>query len=121
MIYGVLADLVTLLHFLWIVFVIFGILLVFKKSKFAWVHLGSLLFSLLLNILGWYCPLTYLEQYLRGQGGSAGYAGSFIAHYLEPVIYPRVSETAVRAGGIVFVVVNLAIYGNLVKKRYRSQ
>lgn len=117
MIYTILADVTMVVHFLWVVFVVFGILLAFMKSRLVWLHLGGISLALLLNLLGWYCPLTYLENYLYLKGGGSAYEGSFIVHYLSPLLYPELPEVTVRAGGIAFVCVNLLVYGVLLKKR----
>jgi len=119
MFYNVLTDLCILFHFLWILFLVFGVVFALKGSKIAWFHLGGLLFSLFINIVGLYCPLTYLEAYLRYTCGNEGmYSGSFIAHYLEPIIYPNLSEMTIRIGEILFVGANLVIYGVLAKKYF---
>ena len=110
-------DLTILLHFLWILFLIFGVVFALKGSKIAWFHLGGLLFSLFINMLGMYCPLTYLENYLRSTYGASGpYLGSFIAHYLERIIYLDLPERAIRIGEIIFVSLNLVVYGILAKR-----
>ena len=112
-------DLTILLHFFWILFLVFGVVFALKGSKIAWFHLGGLLFSLFINIVGLYCPLTYLETYLRYTCGNEGmYSGSFIAHYLEPIIYPNLSEMTIRIGEILFVCTNLVIYGVFAKKKF---
>ena len=81
------------------------------------MHLGGLFFSLVLNLMGWYCPLTHLETYLRTlYSGQPPYGGSFIFHYLEHIVYPEWPEKAIRIGGIVFVCVNLLGYGALAKR-----
>jgi len=119
MFYKTLADLCILFHFLWILFLVFGVVFALKGSKIAWFHLGGLLFSLFINIVGLYCPLTYLETYLRYTCGNEGmYKGSFIAHYLEPIIYPNLSEMTIRIGEILFVCTNLVVYGVLAKKYF---
>ncbi len=41
-----------------------------------------------IELSGYICPLTPLENRLRQLGGEAGYAGGFVEHYLLPVIYP---------------------------------
>lgn len=117
MIYKILADLTVLFHFFWVLFLLFGLIFAIRRSRIAWVHLGGLLFSLLLNLLGWYCPLTYAEYYLRNLYGDSGtYSGSFIVHYLELIIYPDLPERTIRIGEIVFVSVNLVVYGILAKR-----
>ncbi len=75
------------------------------------------MFSLFINMLGMYCPLTYLENYLRSTYGASGpYLGSFIAHYLERIIYLDLPERAIRIGEIIFVCLNLVVYGILAKR-----
>lgn len=120
-VYGLLASLVILIHFLWILFLVFGFVFALKESKIAWIHLGGLLFSLLLNMLGWYCPLTYFENYLQNlhQTGRT-YSGTFIIHYLEPIVYPNLSERTLRIGGIAFVTLNLVAYGMLAIRYIRK-
>jgi hypothetical protein len=122
MIHKVLVDLSVLFHFLWILFIVFGIIFALKRSRLAWFHLGGLLFSLFLNILGWYCPLTYLENYLRRSCEEGGtYSSSFIIHYLEPIIYPDLPEMLIRIGEILFVSLNLVVYGFIAKRYFRGR
>ena len=112
-------DLTILLHLLWILFLVFGVVFALKGSKIAWFHLGGLLFSLFINGVGLYCPLTYLETYLRYTCGNEGmYSGSYIAHYLELIIYPNLSEMTIRIGEVLFVCTNLVIYAVLAKKYF---
>ena len=122
MFHRVLAELCVILHFLWILFIVFGIIFALKGSKLAWVHLGGLLFSLLLNAFGWYCPLTYLENYLLMSCEKGGtYAGSFIIYYLAPIIYPDMPEMAIRIGGVLFVFMNLVVYTFILKRYLRGR
>ena len=117
--YRLLVDAIVLLHFLWILFLIFGVVFAVKRSKFAWLHLSGLLFSLVLNTYGLYCPLTYLENYLRGSNvASESYGGSFIVHYLEKIIYPDAPERAIRIGGILFIGLNLVVYAIVVRRYF---
>ena len=117
MMYGLLLDFIIGFHFLWILFILFGLFAVLFKPKLAYLHAAGLLFSLLLNLMGWYCPLTYAERYLKvsHQAGHA-YEGSFLGHYLMPVIYPDLPESYIRIGGVAFVSVHLIVYGILIKK-----
>jgi hypothetical protein len=120
LIYSYFAILTLLLHLLWILFIVFGFVFALKGSKLAFIHLGGLLFSLVINLFGWYCPLTYLENYLYHlQDRGFGYSGSFIIHYLERLIYPNVAERTIRVGEITFVIVNLIAYTVLLKKHLR--
>jgi hypothetical protein len=63
--YKLLADAVVLIHFLWILFLFFGATVGAKYRVLRILHLSGLAFALITEILGWYCPLTYLEVWLR--------------------------------------------------------
>lgn len=114
---GFLLDFVVLLHFFWVLFILFGLLAMWWRPKLAYVHAGGLLFSLVLNLLGWYCPLTYVENYLHGlhRSGTA-YGGTFLGHYLIPLIYPDLPESFLRMGAMGFVGIQLLIYVFLIGK-----
>jgi hypothetical protein len=121
MIYQVLADNVLVIHLLFIVFVVLGGLLVLWKRRIAWLHIPAAVWGALIEFMGWYCPLTPLENHLRQLGGQSGYEGGFIAHYLLPVVYPEglTREIQLVLGSIV-VVVNLGVYGYAFYKTRRQ-
>ncbi|HVS04348.1 MAG TPA: DUF2784 domain-containing protein, partial [Thermoanaerobaculia bacterium] len=73
-----LADATVVLHFLFVVFVVLGGLLVLRWPRLAWVHLPVAAWGVLIEWVGWICPLTPLENRLRALGGEAGYAGGFV-------------------------------------------
>ena len=105
------ADLIVLLHFTYILFVVFGGLFVFKWRLVAWGHIPCVIWGVIIEFTGWVCPLTPIENTLRYSGGGAGYSNSFIEHYLLPVIYPTVLTRELQIWiGIVVIVVNIAIY-----------
>ena len=119
MIYKILADITILLHLIWILFLISGIIFAYKKSKIAFLHVAGLVFTLFLNLMQWYCPLTYLENYLRLLSSSnASYTGSFIINYLDQIIYPDLPEPYLRIGAISFVVLNIFGYAYLAIRYY---
>ena len=82
-----------------VVFVVTGLVLILagKLLSWAWVrnwwfraiHLAAIGVVVLQSWLGVICPLTKLEMYLRGKAGDAMYAGSFVAHWLESILYYR--------------------------------
>lgn len=120
MAYRVLADLVVLLHLFFIVFAVLGGLLALKRRGWAWVHLPAVLWAALDEFAGWICPLTPLENWLRDKGGTVGYEGSFIEHYIIPIIYPATLTRGLQVVlGLFVVVINLVIYGFVIK-RYRK-
>ncbi|MBA1149230.1 DUF2784 domain-containing protein [Ectothiorhodospiraceae bacterium WFHF3C12] len=87
--WSTLADAVLLLHLAFVAFVLFGALLCLRWPRLAWVHVPCAAWSVWVNLAGWYCPLTPLEITLRRAAGEGFYEGSFIAHYLAPLVYPR--------------------------------
>jgi len=93
MLYKALADGVVVVHFLWILFLIFGGFWGRRQRWVRLVHIPALVFAFLLELFRWYCPLTHLEVWLRRKHDPAlAYAGSFIAHYLERLIYLEVDR-----------------------------
>lgn len=88
MMWRALADLVLLIHFAFVVFVIVGGFFASRWRWLPWVHLPAVAWAVVLEFSGWICPLTPLENSLRQASGEAGYAGGFLEHYLVPVIYP---------------------------------
>jgi|ERR1017187_3243487 hypothetical protein len=90
--FEVLAELVLLIHLLWILWVILGWILTRKRPLLRWFHIGSLVWGILTEVGPWPCPLTIAEQWLQRRAGPGPYQGSFLIHYLEIVIYPDVSQ-----------------------------
>ena len=88
MTHRVLADLVVVLLFLFIVFAIFGGVLALRWRWIPWLHLPCVAWGATVELTGRVCPLTPLENSLRAAGGAAGYPGGFIEHYLMAAIYP---------------------------------
>ena len=107
-------------HFLFIAFVAAGGLLVLRWPRLAWVHLSAVVWGIVVELTGWICPLTPLENYLRHLGGSSSYSGGFIEQYLIPVIYPAnlTVVTQYILGGLV-IAVNLIIYAFVIRKHCR--
>jgi len=89
MLYRAGADLVLFAHFLFAAFAVFGGLLVFHESAWAWVHIPVVLWSSVVNLMSWTCPLTPIENALRTRAGLLGYSGGFVQHYIGPIVYPR--------------------------------
>ena len=112
MLYKFLADFVLILHFCFILFVVFGALLLFKYPKLIWLHFPVAVYGMLVSFFRWVCPLTPLENHFRLLAGEQGYEGGFIAHYILPVIYPEGMTTAMAVSMGVFVLFwNGIIYG----------
>jgi hypothetical protein len=106
------ADLVVLIHFAFILFVVAGGLLVLQRPRVAWLHLPVVAWGAGIELIGWVCPLTPLENALRRAAGEAGYSGGFIEHYLLPLIYPAGLTREIQlALGLFVLLVNAVIYG----------
>ncbi len=88
MLYRLLADLVVVVHVAFIVFVAAGAILAWRRPWLVWLHAPSLAWALAGVTVGMSCPLTPLEKSLRRLAGEEGYAGGFVDHYLEGVVYP---------------------------------
>ena len=122
MAYRWLADATVALHLVFILFVIFGGLLVWRRVRWAYLHLPAVAWVVWLEFTGAICPLTPLENALRNRAGEAGYSGGFIDHYLLPVIYPAGLTPQVQVGlGVAVVVLNALVYGGLWWRRRRSR
>ncbi len=118
MVYRILADLVVILHFAFVIFAVLGGLLAFRRLWAVWVHIPAVVWAVWIEFTGGICPLTPLENRFRMQGGEAGYADSFIAHYLLPVLYPADLTRSVQIVlGAFALAVNLGIYWRLFVKR----
>lgn len=111
-----LADLVVVAHFLFVVFVVFGGLLVLRWPKLAYVHLPVAAYGVLIEFVGWVCPLTPLEKRLRESAGQQGYEGGFVEHYILPVLYPSGLTRGVQLVlGALVILINLTIYAVIVR------
>lgn len=118
MFYRFLADLVVLIHFGFIIFVVTGGFLAWRWRRVAWVHLPCAVWGTLIEFAGWICPLTPLEVKLRTAAGQAGYEGGFIEHYLIPVMYPESWGPGLRlALGTAVIAINGLAYWGLVRRR----
>lgn len=111
MIYSVLADSVLVAHLAFILFLLAGGLFALRWKRAIWFHLPTAAWGILIELADWICPLTPLENRLRLKAGELGYSGSFVEHYLMPIVYPEEltrNLQLVLAGGV--VVVNAIVY-----------
>ncbi|GFE56835.1 DUF2784 domain-containing protein [Geobacter sp. AOG1] len=112
--YLVLADLIVLVHAFFVLFVLLGGVAVLRWRCLAWLHLPAAIWGVAIEMGGWVCPLTFVENRFRRLGGEAGYGGTFIERYLEPLLYPLgLTRNLQIVFGLVAILVNLAIYASL--------
>jgi hypothetical protein len=114
------ADLVMLSHFAFTAFVALGGLLVLVRPRLAWLHLPALVYGILIELVGWVCPLTPLEWNLRARAGEAGIEGGFLERYLDPILYPADWERLHVWLGILLLLFNLAVYSAVLIRRRRG-
>ena len=95
--YQTLADVVLVVHVVFVAFIIFGLIAVIVGgfAKWPWVRNPWFRFLHLVGIAiivgqawaGVICPLTTYEKWLREQAGLAVYEGSFIQHWLHAILF----------------------------------
>lgn len=108
---NVAADITVMLHFLWVLFLIFGAFWGSRNRYVKWLHIGGLCLAFFVETCNLFCPLTHLEVWLRSRyAPSSSYTGSFIAHYAESLLYiqlPRLLIVFLTAG---LCIMNIFIY-----------
>jgi hypothetical protein len=111
MIYAMLADAVVVVHAAFVLFAVFGGFLVLRWRRLAWLHIPAVLWAALVEIAGWFCPLTPLENLLRHRAGKSTYQSDFIDHYIMPALYPdALAHESQMILGLSVLFINLSIY-----------
>ncbi len=117
-VYLILAVGVLAIHLLWILWVIFGFFATRNRPVLRWVHITSLLYSILIETLPWPpCPLTVAEQWLEGRAGIRPYHDPFLVHYLDMLVYPNISQTLLMWCAVAVCAFNLGVYA----RRFRNR
>lgn len=92
------ADAILVTHMLFVIFVVAGLALILvgrtrwawvRNPYFRWAHLAAIGIVVVQSWLGVICPLTTLEMALRARAGAATYPGSFVAHWVDALLYYR--------------------------------
>lgn len=104
--YKILADIIVVMHFAWILFMLIGFILTvigfWKREIFDWLlfrilHLFGIVYVSLLAIMGKYCPLTIWENTLAAKyDPSLIYPGSFMVHYAQKLVYPELNPLIIQ-------------------------
>lgn len=116
MIYKLAANALALVHLAFILFVVLGGLLLLRWPRLAWLHIPAAVWGALIELAGWYCPLTSMENAMLRRAGESGYTGGFVAHYIFRLIYPagltRGMEIAI---GLFVLAVNASVYTKVIR------
>ena len=113
-----LADVILLLHFAFVLFVVGGLIAIWvgyfarwnfvRNPWFRVAHLLAMGVVVAESVCGVICPLTTWEADLREKsGGSPRYAGSFIQHWVHRAMFFEVPER-------VFTVIYVAFFALIV-------
>tara|TARA_B100000029_G_scaffold66514_1_gene59437 strand:- start:21 stop:389 length:369 start_codon:yes stop_codon:yes gene_type:complete len=105
------ADIILIIHFLFILFVIFGALLLFVEKKIVFIHIPAIIWGSYIELTHSICPLTYLENWLLQKANLTTYSEGFIQNYLVPIVYPTNLTKDIQIYlGIGLIVINIVIY-----------
>lgn len=118
--YRILADATAIFHFLFVLFVALGGLLVLRWRRLAWVHLPCAIWGAVIEIFNWTCPLTTYENMFRVRGGMQGYGDDFIAYHIFRLIYPEALTRGMQFAIAAFVfAINTAVYARVFPISFR--
>jgi Protein of Unknown function (DUF2784) len=121
MIERIAADLLVLIHFGFVLFVVGGGFLALQWRWIPWLHLPAAAWGAAIELTGWICPLTPWENALRRVSGESGYAGGFVEYYLLPVLYPAGLTREIQFILAALVIsVNLLAYALVIRQRQAS-
>ena len=119
--YELAADLTLIIHFTFILFVIFGALLFFITTKIIFIHIPAFIWGSYIELTHSICPLTYLENWFLHKANLTTYSEGFIQNYLVPIVYPKnLTEDLQIYFAIVIVVINSIFYGFIINKIKKS-
>ena len=115
------ANLILIIHFAFILFVVFGALLFFVTTKIVFIHIPAFLWGSYIELTHSICPLTYLENWLLHKANLTTYSEGFIQNYLIPIVYPaNLTKDLEIYLGIALIVVNMIIYGFIISRLKKS-
>jgi len=111
MVYHALSNLVLIAHLAFVLFVVLGGFIVLKWKSLAWIHVPAFFWGALIELAGWVCPLTHLENWLREKDGGLVYRTDFIEHYILSLLYPTtLTRSSQIILGLFVLSVNLGLY-----------
>ena len=109
-VYRALAFVALLLHLLWLAWILLGWLVTRRRPLLRWLHIGSLMWGIVVSVLPWTCPLTFAEIYFERRAGLVPYEKSFLEHYVELLVYPDVNQTLLMVCAVAACVLILGVH-----------
>jgi Protein of Unknown function (DUF2784) len=116
--YRAMAASVLSLHAVYIAWVIFGAFFTRGRPRLAALHVVALVYGVIIEIFGFWCPLTALEEWVEVRGNVPVYHGPFLLHYLDAVVYPDIPPNLLTAGAVAVCILNLGIYVRRLRVRH---
>lgn len=117
---SLLADVVLVVHFGFVAFVLGGLLLIWlgRILRWSWVrnfwfraaHVLAIGVVVAEALCGMVCPLTTWENQLRLAAGQGSYAGSFVQHWLHRVMFFEASPATFTVIYVIFFLAVLASF-----------
>ena len=107
------------LHLVWCAWVLFGWLLTRGRRVLTWLHIVSLCYAAVIEVLPWQlCPLTLAEDWCEARAGIALPHAPFLVRVLDALVYPDLPAWLVAAAAVVLCVGILGIY---VRRHLKNQ
>ena len=114
--YELAANLTLIVHFAFILFVIFGALLFFITKKIIFIHIPAFIWGSYIELTNSICPLTYLENWFLNKANLTTYSEGFIQNYLVQIVYPvNLTKDLQIYLGLTLIVINIIIYAFIYK------
>ena len=109
--YEIAANLILIVHLIFILFVVFGALLFFASTKIIFIHIPAFIWGSYIELTNSICPLTYLENWFLHKANLTTYSEGFIQNYLVPIVYPiNLTKDIQIYLGIALIVINIFFY-----------
>ena len=119
--YRILADLVAILHFLFVIFALFGAILALKWEKAMWIQVPAALWAMAVEYANIPCPATPIEKWLIRKEGLEAYEGGFIEHHILSILYPGQLENSTRIVlGTAVLLLNVGIYWKILRRSRKN-
>ena len=118
--FSLLADVVVVLHAVYVGFCLFALVFIFVGAVLRWRWVRNFYFRLLhvtmMTVvaceagLGLVCPLTTLENYLREKAGETPFEASFFARLAHDLLFFDAPQWMFNVGHVTFGIIVLATF-----------